>query len=393
MIILDTNVLSELMRPKPSTRVVAWVAKQPAAELFTTAITEAEIFYGIELLTKGKRREALLLAAEAMFAEDLAGRIFGFDSDAARIFSKIAAHRRALGKPITHADAQIAAIAQVRSAKLATRNVADFEDCDLALVDPWNGQDVPPDAANTPLNPPTPHSTQRRLQIRSPYENIPVCLSSIILIRKPPPRWRLGRNPQEPTKQNSSQIQPAKGKLGVMIPGMGAVATTFVAGVEAIRKGIAKPIGSLTQMGTVRLGKRTDARSPKIKEFVPIAALDDLVFTGWDIFPEDMHAAATKAGVLDRDLLDQVKPLLSSIKPRKAVFDHNYVKLIDGPNVKEGQEQNGSRRAGASRHPRLQKNFRSRAPNHHLVRIDRNLYRANRRSSVAEIIRESAHAE
>ncbi len=147
MIILDTNVLSELMRPKPSTRVVAWVAKQPAAELFTTAITEAEIFYGIELLTKGKRREALLLAAEAMFAEDLAGRIFAFDSDAARIFSKIAAHRRAIGKPITHADAQIAAIAQVRSAKLATRNVADFEDCDLALVDPWNGQDVPPDAA------------------------------------------------------------------------------------------------------------------------------------------------------------------------------------------------------------------------------------------------------
>ena len=139
------------------------------------------------------------------------------------------------------------------------------------------------------------------------------------------------------TKQNSSQIQPAKGKLGVMIPGMGAVATTFVAGVEAIRKGIAKPIGSLTQMGTVRLGKRTDARSPKIKEFVPIAALDDLVFTGWDIFPEDMHSAATKAGVLDRDLLDQVKPLLSSIKPRKAVFDHNYVKLIDGPNVKRAR--------------------------------------------------------
>ncbi len=140
-------------------------------------------------------------------------------------------------------------------------------------------------------------------------------------------------------KQNGSQIQPAKGKLGVMIPGMGAVATTFVAGVEAVRKGIAKPIGSLTQMGTVRLGKRTDARSPKIKEFVPIAALDDLVFTGWDIFPEDMHSAATKAGVLDRDLLDQVKPLLSSIKPRKAVFDHNYVKLIDGPNVKKGKNK------------------------------------------------------
>ena len=112
MIILDTNVLSELMRPTPSPRVVAWVARQPAAELFTTSITEAEIFYGIELLAKGKRREGLLAAAEAMFAEDLAGRIFGFESEAARAFSRIAAHRHALGRPISHADAQIAAIAQ-----------------------------------------------------------------------------------------------------------------------------------------------------------------------------------------------------------------------------------------------------------------------------------------
>jgi len=140
MIVLDTNVLSELMRPAPSPRVVAWVAKQPAAELFTTSITEAEIFYGIELLTKGMRRESLLAAAEAMFAEDLAGRVVGFDSDAARAFSRIAAHRCALGRPISHADAQIAAIAQVRGAKLATRNVADFEDCDLAAVDPWDGE-------------------------------------------------------------------------------------------------------------------------------------------------------------------------------------------------------------------------------------------------------------
>ena len=113
MIILDTNVLSELMRPKPSPRVVTWVAKQPATKIFTTSITEAEIFYGIELLTKGKRREGLLAAAEAVFAEDLAGRIFGFESDAARAFSKIAAHRRALGRPISQADAQIAAIAQM----------------------------------------------------------------------------------------------------------------------------------------------------------------------------------------------------------------------------------------------------------------------------------------
>ena len=139
MTILDTNVLSELMRPKPSPRVVAWVAKQPATELGTTSITEAEIFYGIELLFKGKRREGLLVAAEDMFAEDLAGRVFGFESDAARVFSKIAAERRAVGRPISHADAQIAAIARVRSAKLATRNVEDFEDCGLDVVDPWNG--------------------------------------------------------------------------------------------------------------------------------------------------------------------------------------------------------------------------------------------------------------
>ena len=139
MIILDTNVLSELMNPKPSPRVVSWIARQSAAELFTTSITEAEIFFGIELLTKGKRREGLLAAAEAMFAEDLGGRSFGFESDAARSFSTIAAHRRALGRPISHADAQIAAIAQARGAKLATRNVADFEDCGLDVLDPWNG--------------------------------------------------------------------------------------------------------------------------------------------------------------------------------------------------------------------------------------------------------------
>src|SRR6266700_5266281 len=134
-------------------------------------------------------------------------------------------------------------------------------------------------------------------------------------------------------------IESAKGKLGIMIPGMGAVATTFVAGVEAIRKGLAKPIGSLTQMGTIRLGKRTDALSPKIKEFIPLATLNDLVFTGWDIFEDNMYAAASKAGVLERDLLSKVKGRLSSIQPMKAVFDHNYVKKIDGPNVKKGKNK------------------------------------------------------
>src|SRR6201988_4047987 len=142
-----------------------------------------------------------------------------------------------------------------------------------------------------------------------------------------------------PHSVKTAGIDPAKGKLGVMIPGMGAVATTFVAGVEAVRKGLASPFGSLTQMGTVRLGKRTDGRSPKIKEFVPLAALDDLVFTGWDIFEDNMFDAATNAGVLDRYLLEQIKPFLQKITPRKAVFDHNYVKKIDGPNVKKGKNK------------------------------------------------------
>ena len=107
MIILDTNVISELMRAKPSAHVVAWVARQPVTDLFTTSINEAEIFYRIELLSKGKRRENLLAAAEAMFTEDFAGRVFGFVGDAARDFSRIAAHRRALGRPISHAGGQI----------------------------------------------------------------------------------------------------------------------------------------------------------------------------------------------------------------------------------------------------------------------------------------------
>jgi myo-inositol-1-phosphate synthase len=133
-----------------------------------------------------------------------------------------------------------------------------------------------------------------------------------------------------------TSIKPAHGKLGVLLPGMGAVATTFVAGVEAVRRGKAKPLGSLTQMGTVRLGKRTENRVPAIKEFVPLAGLDDLVFGGWDIFEDDMHAAAMKAGVLDKDLLNEHRGFLSGIKPMPAVFDKRYVKRLDGPNVKKG---------------------------------------------------------
>jgi myo-inositol-1-phosphate synthase len=147
------------------------------------------------------------------------------------------------------------------------------------------------------------------------------------------------KGPRSEKKASLGELPSPRGKLGVMIPGMGAVATTFVAGVEAVRKGIAKPIGSLTQMSTIRLGKRTEGRSPKIKEFVPLAGLDDLVFTGWDIFEDNMFDSATNAGVLDRYLLEQIKPFLQKIAPRTAVFDHNYVKKIDGPNVKKGKNK------------------------------------------------------
>jgi len=131
-------------------------------------------------------------------------------------------------------------------------------------------------------------------------------------------------------------IQQPKGKLGVLLPGMGAVATTFIAGVESVRKGYAEPIGSLTQMGTIRLGKRTEHRSPMIKDFVPLARLEDLEFAGWDIFNDNNYEAAVKAGVLSREHLDPIKGFLSSIKPMSAVFSSNYVKKIDGPNKKTG---------------------------------------------------------
>src|SRR5438270_2641150 len=140
-------------------------------------------------------------------------------------------------------------------------------------------------------------------------------------------------------QRGPGEIAPARGKLGVMIPGMGAVATTFVAGVEAVRRGIAKPIGSLTQMGTIRLGKRTDAKTPLIRDFVPLAALDDLVFTGWDIFQDNMYESAMNAGVLERSLLTEIRPFLQGIKPLPAVFDQKYVKRLSGTNVKKGKNK------------------------------------------------------
>ncbi len=124
-----------------------------------------------------------------------------------------------------------------------------------------------------------------------------------------------------------------------MLVGLGAVSTTTIAGVLAIRRGLAKPIGSLTQMGTIRLGKRTEANSPRIKDFVPLASLDDIVFTGWDLFEDNAYDAAKTAGVLERDLLDQIKPELEAITPLPAVFDRKYVKRLDGPNVKKGKSK------------------------------------------------------
>jgi myo-inositol-1-phosphate synthase len=136
--------------------------------------------------------------------------------------------------------------------------------------------------------------------------------------------------------KNAPEIAEASGKLGVLLVGMGAVSTTTIAGVMAVRRGLAKPIGSLSQLGTVRLGKRTEGRSPQIKEFVPLAALDDIVFGGWDIFEENSYEAARTAGVLDAALLEQVKPELEAITPMPAVFDRRYVKRLDGPHVKTG---------------------------------------------------------
>lgn len=134
-------------------------------------------------------------------------------------------------------------------------------------------------------------------------------------------------------------IKPAQGKLGVLLPGMGAVATTMIAGVIAVGKGLAQPVGSLTQMGTIRLGKRTEKRVPKINEFVPLSPLDSIVFGGWDIFEDNAYQAAMKAGVIEKDLLNQIKPELEAIKPMKAVFDQKYVKRLSGPNVKTGKSK------------------------------------------------------
>ncbi len=138
---------------------------------------------------------------------------------------------------------------------------------------------------------------------------------------------------------NTPKPKQPTGKLGVMTVGMGAVATTLIAGVEAVRNGLSKPIGSLTQMGHIRLGKRTDEHSPLIKDFVPLADLNDIVFTGWDIFEDNMYQAAATANVLERSHLETIKPFLEAIKPMPAVFDQHYVKRLSGTHVKKGRSK------------------------------------------------------
>ena len=139
------------------------------------------------------------------------------------------------------------------------------------------------------------------------------------------------------TMDKPVEIKKPEGKLGVLIPGMGAVATTFIAGVEAIKAGLGEPIGSLTQMGTIRLGKRTERRSPLIKEFISLAGLEDMVFGGWDVFPDSAFEAASHAGVLEQKTLDALKEPLGAIKPWKAAFDRSYVRRLDGPHVKSAK--------------------------------------------------------
>ncbi len=134
-------------------------------------------------------------------------------------------------------------------------------------------------------------------------------------------------------------IAPAQGKMGVLLPGMGAVATTFIAGVEAIRSGLVQPVGSVTQTGTIRLGKRTDKRSPLVRDFVPLTELADIEFAGWDCFPDNCYEAAKKAGVLHSEHLAALKPFLETVAPWPAVFDQNYVKKLQATHVKTGQSK------------------------------------------------------
>ena len=131
------------------------------------------------------------------------------------------------------------------------------------------------------------------------------------------------------------EVKEPNGRLGVLIPGMGAVATTLIAGVEAIKKGIAQPIGSITQMGNIHLNRKSGNNYPKIKDFVPLASLQDLVFGGWDVYEDNVYEAASRAKVLEPGMLAALRPELEAIKPMKAVFDKQYIKNLDGTHVKQ----------------------------------------------------------
>ena len=157
------------------------------------------------------------------------------------------------------------------------------------------------------------------------------------------------------------EIAPARGKLGVLLVGLGAVSTTTIAGVLAIRKGLAKPIGSLTQMGTIRLGKRTEGRSPKISDVVPLSALDDLVFGGWDIFEDDCYAAARTAGVIEPALLEKIRPELETDPAVAGGVRSALRQAARRPERQEGQEQARPRRTGDRRHPHVQGRQRPRS--------------------------------
>lgn len=139
--------------------------------------------------------------------------------------------------------------------------------------------------------------------------------------------------------EKGTNIEPPRGKLGVLLPGLGAVSTTFVIGVEAVKKGLGEPIGSLTQLSTIRLGKRTEGRSPMIKDFVPLASLDDLDFGAWDIFHDNCYEAALKAGVVEGGLIEKLRPDIEKLKPWPAVFDQDYVRRLSGTNLKSGKNK------------------------------------------------------
>jgi hypothetical protein len=174
--------------------------------------------------------------------------------------------------------------------------------------------------------------------------------------------------------QKGVKIAAPSGKLGVLIPGMGAVSTTFMAGVEACQEKVAEPIGSLTQLGTIRLGKRTDKRVPLIKEFIPLAKIEDLVFAGWDIFNDNCYESAVKAGVLEKTLLDSVRPEIEKIKPMKAVFSQDYVKRLNGPERQNRNQQDGSCRTVDGRYRQVQSGEWLDESRHGLVRQHGNLF-------------------